>query len=131
MVGLIDAATVRIRELPQVDLATEHVFHAGMYARTIRLPAGTVLTGALIKIPTLLVIHGDAEILNFDGWVDIRGYAVLAGDAGRKQAFFARSAVEMTMVFATSAQTVDEAEREFTDEFEQLMSRKETVCREH
>lgn len=123
MLEKIKAAEDLILTLPQVEIATEHVFHAGMYARTIRVPAGTVLTGAFMKIPTLLIVHGDAEVLNFDGWLDVRGYAVLAGGAGRKQVFFARTAVEMTMVFATQATTVDEAEREFTDEFERLMSR--------
>lgn len=122
-------ATIRVAEdllltLPQVEIETQHLFHGGMYARTIRIPAGVVLTGAWVKIPTLLILHGDAEVLNFDGWMDVRGYAVLAGCAGRKQVFFARSDVSMTMVFPTLATTVDEAEREFTDEFERLMSRK-------
>lgn len=95
-----------------------------MYARTIRIPAGVVLTGALVKIPTLLVVHGEADVLTGDGWASISGFGVLAGAALRKQIFVTRSAVEMTMVFPTQAATVDEAEREFTDEWESLMSRK-------
>ncbi len=34
---------------------------------------------------------------------------------------------EITMIFATSAKTVDEAEREFTVEFEQLQNRKKEI----
>ena len=46
-----------LRELPQVEIATEHVLHAGLYARTIRIPAGVVLTGVFIIIPTMLVVY--------------------------------------------------------------------------
>ena len=41
-------------ECPQVAIQTTHHFHAGLYSRTIRIPAGVMITGALIKIPTLL-----------------------------------------------------------------------------
>ena len=108
----------------KVEIATEHLFHAGMYARTIRLQAGVVLTGALMKIETILIFNGMADVWTGHGWERIGGYQVLAGSAMRKQVFVTRSAVEMTMVFPTAATTVDEAEREFTDEFERLMSRK-------
>lgn len=113
-----------ILTLPQVEIPTEHVFHAGMYARTIRIPAGTVLTGALMKIPTILIVQGEAKIFVDGDWYAVNGYTVLTGAAGRKQMFAAATDVEMTMIFTTPATTVDEAEREFTDEFESLMSRR-------
>lgn len=122
----IDAATELLLKAPQIDLVTEHVFHAGMYARTIRLPAGVALTGALIKIPTLLIVHGEADVLTEDGWAQIRGYGVFSGSAGRKQVFVTRGPVEMTMIFPTQARSVEEAEEEFTDEYEKLMSRNKT-----
>lgn len=94
-----------------------------MYARTIRLDAGIVLTGALIKIPTLLIFNGHADVWVGDGWLEMKGYGLIVGSAGRKQVFITRSCVEMTMIFPTQAKTVEEAEREFTDEYEKLMSR--------
>jgi len=112
------------QSMEQVDVVTEHVIHGGMYARTIRLDADIVIAGVHIVLPTLLVVHGDADVLIDDGWVAIRGYGVLPGSAGRKQVFVTRSAVEMTMVFPTQARTVEDAEREFTDEYEKLMSHK-------
>jgi len=108
----------------QIDVVTEHLFHGGMYARTIRIPADSIITGAFIKVPTMLVVHGDADVLTGDGWASLRGYGVLAGSACRKQVFITRSAVEMTMIFRTRAKTVEEAERELTDEYEKLMSHK-------
>ena len=113
------------QELPQVHMPTDHVFHAGMYARTIKIPAGVVLTGAQIKIPTILIISGDALVFGEDGPVRHAGYHVALGECGRKQAFYALHDTYLTMLFPTAATTVDAAEMEFTDEYEKLFSRKE------
>ena len=111
---------------PQVLIETDHTFHAGMYARTIIIPAGVVLTGALIKIATLLIVSGDALVYVEDGPpLELRGYNVLPAAAGRKQAFVAQTDVSLTMIFPTQAKTVEEAEEEFTDEADRLFSRKE------
>ena len=112
-------------ELPQAHIPTEHVFHAGMYARTIKVPAGVTLTGAQIKIPTVLIISGDTLIYGENGPTRYTGYHVALGQCGRKQAFFALRDTWLTMLFPTDATTADEAERQFTDEFTLLFSRKE------
>lgn len=93
-----------------------------MYARTVRIPADFVLTGTLVKIPTLLVTRGAFDVMVDDHWVRLNGYNVLTGEANRKQAFITRSEVEMTMIFRSNAETVEQAEREFTDEYHLLMS---------
>lgn len=108
-----------------VDVPTEHVIHAGMYARTIAMPAGMVLTGALIKLPTLVIVTGSAAVLVGDEWMRLDGYNVLPASARRKQVFVSFSTVVITMVFPTKARTVEEAEREFTDEWEQLLSHRQ------
>lgn len=112
------------RELPQVEIATEHVLHGGMYARTICIPAGVVLTGVFIRVPTLLVFDGNATVNASDEVVTLVGYHVLAASAHRRQAFLAHADTRLTMVFATQAKTVAEAEDEFTDEAHLLFSRK-------
>ena len=111
--------------MPQVHIPTDHVFHAGMYARTIMIPAGVALTGAQIKIPTVLIISGDTLVYGENGATRYTGYHVALGQRGRKQAFYALQDTWLTMLFPTGATTVDEAEREFTDEYEKLFSRKE------
>ena len=113
-----------LKALPQVPIATHHVLHAGVYSRTICIPAGTALAGAMIKVPTTLVVHGHASVLIGDGEERVLdGYHVLAASAGRKQAYIAHADTHITMSFRTQARTVEEAEREFTDEADQLMSR--------
>jgi hypothetical protein len=110
--------------LPQVEIPTDHVFHAGMYARTIMIPAGVVLTGAQIKIPTILIISGSVLIYGENGAESCTGYHVALGGTGRKQTFLALQDTYLTMLFPTDATTVDEAERQFTDEYKKLFARK-------
>ena len=71
------------RDLPQVEIATDHVLHGGMYARTICIPAGVVLTGVFIQVPTLLVFDGNATVNAGDDAVTLVGYHVLAASAHR------------------------------------------------
>lgn len=120
------AAESALSQTPQLDISTEHVLHAGMYARTVRLAPGVIITGALIKISTLLVFNGHADVLIGDEWAEVNGYGVIVALAGRKQVFVTRSQVELTMIFPTQAKTVEEAEAEFTDEVDRLMSRRST-----
>jgi hypothetical protein len=125
------AAVSKVREFERINLqceqtpiATHHLFHAGLYARTITIPAGVVLTGALIKRATVLILHGDVIVATgADHPVVYVGYHVLPASAHRKQAFIARADTHMTMLFATSAQDVHAAEAEFTDEADLLFSR--------
>lgn len=121
---LLDQVQDVLMNTPQIALMTEHVIHGGMYARTVRLDPGTIISGALVKVPTMLIVNGHARVFVADGWNEILGYNVLPASAGRKQLFVALSPVEITMVFPTSAKTVEEAENEFTDEADLLLSRR-------
>lgn len=109
--------------LDQVRIATQHLIHAGMYARTIEIPAGCLLTGALVKRATILIVEGDVTIATGEEAVHLVGYHVIPASAHRKQAFVAHRATRLTMIFPTAAQGVEEAEAEFTDEADRLFSR--------
>lgn len=111
-----------LAELPQLEIATDHVIHGGMYARTIMLPANTLLTGALVKLATILIVSGEAAVYIGGEAIELSGYSVVPASAGRKQMFIARSDVHITMIFPTDVMTVAEAERAFTDEYDRLMS---------
>lgn len=123
-IAKVRALEAAVRDLPQVEIATDHVLHGGMYARTILIPAGVLLTGVFIRVPTLLVFDGNATLNSVDGGITLVGHHVLAASAHRRQAFLAHADTRLTMVFATQAETVVEAEDEFTDEAHLLFSRK-------
>lgn len=115
-----------IIQTPQAEIETSHIIHGGMYTRTIKIPAGVLLTGALIKVATVLIVQGDVLVYVGDKSVELHGYNVFAASANRKQVFMAMSDVYLTTVFPTSAKTVEEAENEFTDEANLLLSREQT-----
>jgi hypothetical protein len=106
----------RIRQCEQTSFKTEHVFHAGMYARTVRMPEGIVFTSVFIKIPTLVILCGTCDVLVSSNGVRFEGYNVIPAAAFRKTAYITRSDIELTMIFPTEARTVEEVEREFTDD---------------
>ena len=128
-----DKAIATVRKLEhllslekQVNLPLHNALHAGIYSRTIFVPAGVVVVGALIKIPTLLTVSGEALAYIGEEAHELRGYNVLAAAAHRKQVVFAKTDLIVTMSFATTAKTIEEAEEQFTDEAHLLQSRQES-----
>ena len=110
--------------LQQIPIRIEHALHAGVYARTAYIPKGALVTGVFIRVPTLLIVQGDVTIyVGDEDPLHATGYSVITAEAGRKQAFFATGGTALTMIFATEAKTVAEAEAEFTDEPHLLQTR--------
>lgn len=120
----INRVQERIREMPEAPVPTKHLIHGGMYARTVSMPKNMLITGALIKKATIVIVIGAAMAFVGDEWVEVQD-CVVPASAGRKQLFFALGPVELTMIFPTHAQTVEEAENEFTDEADLLLSRRQ------
>lgn len=117
----------QLLSMPQVEIKTEHAFHAGLYARTIKIPAGCALSGAEITVDTVLILSGHATMSVDGGSVELDGYHVIQASAQRKQAFLAHADTYLTMIFHTKASTVEDAENEFTNEPNMLGSRRERI----
>lgn len=122
-IGRVRALESDLRRLPQVDPQTLHCIHAGMYARTVMIPAGHSMTGVKVTIDTILILAGDASVFNGGELLRLSGYHILPGSAGRKQAIHAHADTYLTMLFPTDSKTIEACENEFTDEAELLMSR--------
>ena len=104
------------RQLPQIEIETSHVIHGSMYARTIFIPAGTVLTGVLTKADNICIVHGDISVTTDAGVVRLTGYNVLPATKGYKRVGQAHADTYWTMLIHTDAQTVEDAEHDLTDE---------------
>ena len=109
--------------LPQVGLRTEHVISGGMYARTITIPAGTVLTGAAHKTDHINVCMGDVEVLTDDGPKRLTGLHVLPTKAGMKRAGYTYAETRWTTTCRTQQTTVETAEDELVEQPERLQTR--------
>lgn len=122
-VGKLQAAQADLSHLPQEEVATHHVLHGGMYTRTIKVAKGVFIIGVLVKVPTTLIVNGDCTVNLGDQLVRLTGHCVIPASAHRKQAFMAHEDTYLTMTFATTATSIEQAEDEFTDEAATLLSR--------
>jgi hypothetical protein len=116
----LEAALLRC---PQVDLQTTHALSGGVYARTVFIPAGTVVTGATHKKNHICIIDGDVETI-LDGTKQrITGRVILNGQKGVKRAVYAHDDTLWTTVCRTDLIDIADIEAELVEEPEQLQTR--------
>ena len=113
----------KLKTVKQNGMETWHVLHGGIYSRTIFLEKDQVIVGAQIKVPTTIMINGSLLISSGGESFEIKGVNIIPASKNRKQIMKATEKTSVTMCFATSAKTVEEAEEEFSDEAGNLMSR--------
>lgn len=107
----------------QVKIEIEHQLHAGMYVRTCKMMSDCLLTGALIKVPTILIVSGFCSMYMGGRFRHISGYEVFYTEANRKAIFISETETFLTMCFPTQAKTVKDAEEQFTNEVHLIQSR--------
>jgi len=118
------AMETAVLELPQINITTWHTLHAGVYSRTIFMPKDSVVVGAVIKRSVNLVVSGHVIVsIGEDKAIEYIGYFNLTAQANRKQVFIAKEDTYLTMYFATESKTIEDAENEFTDDVDKLISR--------
>lgn len=81
-----------------VAIDTWHHFADGLVARTILIPAGTVLTGASHKAEHLNIAHGDITVWTEAGMRRLTGHHVLPSLPGAKRVGYAHAATWWTTV---------------------------------
>ena len=112
---------------PQIEIPVEQLVHAGIYARTIFIPAGVALTGALINVDNVCVVSGDITVTTDDGPKRLTGFNVLKASAGAKRAGFTHADTWWTMIYPTELVDISDIENAMTDEADRLQSRKTGV----
>lgn len=82
----------QMRDLPQVDIPVQHGFGPGFYARTITIPADTLLTGHVHATDHIfMVTKGDITITTDDGTVRVQAPYQAVCKAGGKRAGYAHA----------------------------------------
>lgn len=105
-----------IEEVGASPYPIEQHLHAGVYSRTGCQKAGMVCATALVKVPTQLIVSGHCRIYCERDVFEIHGYRVLEGLPGRQMIVYTYEDTWATVMFATNARTVDEAEAEAVGE---------------
>lgn len=116
---------------PQVDLQTQHKLSGGMYARTIFIPAGTVLTGATHKRDHINVMVGDITVSTDEGMRRLIGFNVLETKAGMKRCGFAHADTQWTTISRTDLVVIEDIEDELVVESERLQTRTLAIAAKH
>ena len=112
-----------ILKAPQVDLETLHCLSGGMYARTITIKEGTVLTGATHKTDHVNIVSGDISVTTDEGVKRFTGYHVLPTKAGSKRAGYAHTDTMWTTVCKTDLVCIEDIEDELVEESANLQTR--------
>ena len=127
---LCDLAVYALEHSKEVDIPIEHFIHEGVYYRTCKVPKDVAILGAFIKIPTTVIVSGDCYVTLGNTIGRLKGYNVIKAEAGRRQAFRAVEDTYITMCFKTEGSTVEEAEKEFTDEWMLLTTNRKELLKE-
>ena len=127
---LCEMAKYAIEHCDAVDIPIEQFIHEGVCYRTCKVPKDVAIIGALIKIPTTVIVSGDCYVTLGNTVGRLEGYSVIKAEAGRRQAFRAITDTYITMCFRTDSKDVKEAEKEFTDEWIPLTTNREELLKE-
>ena len=109
----------------KINPCVDQFIHGGVYTRTLFIPRGVFILGALIKVPTTVIIHGDLLLSNGHNTAHSKGFCTFKGVPYRRCFMFALEDTYFTTHNATKATTIEDAEKEFTDEWELLTTYKE------
>jgi hypothetical protein len=88
-------------KLPQVDMPVDHDFCNGLYARTMHIPAGTILTGAVHREESFFLVRkGELIVSTDDGPLTLRSGDMSVSKIGTKRAGITLTDVEVTTFHA-------------------------------
>lgn len=82
----IFAAEAFMKEQPQVEIQVRHDFSQGVYARTITIPAGVVLTGEIHKFKQLNILSkGCMQVYTEEGIRKVEAPFIVVSPPGTKR----------------------------------------------
>lgn len=98
--------------LPDVDCPLQHVFAPGVYARTITIPAGTVIVGKIHKHSHINILSkGKVTVVTeYAGRETLEGPITMVSSPGTKRAVYAHTDVVWTTIHLTDKTDLNEIE---------------------
>jgi hypothetical protein len=117
LLDLINRAETAMREMPQVEVETNHYFADGMYARELIRAAGTLIVGKVHKREHFYIVtKGAVQVAMGD---DVKTYtapAVIVSKPGTKRAVFALEDSVCMTIHRTDNTDLDLIEEELIEE---------------
>jgi hypothetical protein len=88
------------------EFPVQHDLYGGVYLRTLFLHKGFSVIGCKHKVPSQLIIHGDALVTTSEGIRRVRGFAVIQTPPGCWRAVEALEDTIFTAVFSTPVESL-------------------------
>lgn len=101
-------------DMPEANCPLQHVFAPGAYARTIFIPAGTVIVGKIHKHQHLNILsQGSVSVFTEAGGVErLSGPLTMVSPAGTKRAVYAETDAVWTTIHLTNETDLEKIEDE-------------------
>jgi len=98
----------------QIDVPISHHFSKGVYAREMRLAAGSVVVGKIHKHENLCIIsQGECSVISKDGVIRVKAPFTFVASAGAKRVILAHSDLVWTVIHGTDETDLEKIEDEF------------------
>jgi hypothetical protein len=118
--AILAAEDILLKSNNPISPEVIHHFSPGVYAREVRIPKGTVLTGKIHKTEHLCILNGDIEIASQDGKGRFTGYLTFLSKPGVKRIGYAHEDTVFTTIHAIEGTDISELEKALVvDTFEQ------------
>jgi quercetin dioxygenase-like cupin family protein len=106
-----------VAKLPQVELPTEHFFADGMYARSVKRPAGTVIVGKVHKREHFYIVtKGKVSVFSGTTTKVYESGDIVVSQPGTKRAVYALEDSICMTVHRTDKTDIEEIEKELVEE---------------
>ncbi len=124
------ALETALARLPQADFQLINRFADGLYARQVTLPKGCMLTSKVhLKQHLAFILTGDVSVWTDEDFQRVKAPQVIVTEPGTKRVLFAHEDTTWITVHATSAKTVEDAERELVTNDPEMIERARQSCR--
>lgn len=110
----------------EIECPLHHAFAPGIYLRTIKMPAGSVIVGAEHRTEHFNIVHrGRAEVM-IDGIIEeITAPCVFVSKPGIRKVLYIKEDMEWSTVHATDLTDPEEIERQITVKTDTIKNRSE------
>jgi hypothetical protein len=108
------ALQAALGDMPDIECPLQHVHAPGVYARTIQLPAGSVVVGKIHKHAHINILsQGDVFVLTEGGGIErLRGPITMVSQPGTKRAVYAMTDTTWTTIHLTDKTDLAQIEDE-------------------
>jgi len=117
-----------IAQREQIDCKTSMVLAGGILTRTIYIPAGSELVGAIHKRSNINVVIGDISFTTDEGVKRITGHHIFSSPPGLKRAGLAHADTVWTTISRTDLTDMTEIENELIENPQDLQTRKPGIA---